>query len=91
MLKATGYDNDNKNQIKLADFDSEPRLHVPLEATLPPSGHYVGMIVIPWRNIWGTLSLARLRGDTQMIDVFYDILFKEALFDDRGAWSPLIR
>ena len=51
----------------------------------------MGMKVIPWRQIWASLALAQLRGHTQMIDVFYDTLFREALFDDRGVWSPLIR
>jgi len=28
-----------------------------------------------------------MRGNGEMIEVFYDALFKEAVFDDRGAWS----
>jgi len=31
--------------------------------------------------------VARIRGDGKMIEVFYDTLFKDAVFDDRGAWS----
>ena len=91
MVKATGYDNENNNEIGLAAPNSEVGPHVPLQPSLRSSGHYVGMAVIPWRNIWGPLSIAKLRGHTQLVDVFYDTLFKEALFDDRGAWSPLIR
>jgi hypothetical protein len=88
MVKATGYDNENRNEI---GFLAPKKLHAPSPTNLRPSGHYVGMAVIPWRDIWGPLTLAKLRGSTQMIDVFYDTLFREALFDDRGAWSPLIR
>jgi hypothetical protein len=48
---------------------------------------YSGMRLIPWKDIWASLSLARVRGNREMIEVFYDTLFKEAVFDDRGAWS----
>jgi len=45
------------------------------------------MKLIPWSDIWASLSVAQLRGNGEMIEVFYDTLFKEAVFDDRGAWS----
>lgn len=45
------------------------------------------MKLIPWGDIWSSLRLARLRGNGEMIEVFYDTLFKEAVFDDNGAWS----
>jgi hypothetical protein len=45
------------------------------------------MKLIPWRDIWKSLSMARTRGNGKMIEVFYDTLFKDAVFDDRGAWS----
>jgi hypothetical protein len=33
-----------------------------------------------------------MRGNTPMIDTFYDTLFKEARFDDTGAWTkPLVK
>ena len=88
-MNATGSYNENNNQINRSIQDAG----VPGASftSSPSTGHYVGMAVIPWRNIWGPLSLAKLRGHTQMVDVFYETLFKEALFDDRGAWSPLIR
>jgi hypothetical protein len=90
MRTATGYHNEN--QMGLLSFGSDAAApFVPSQAPFRSSRHYVGMAVIPWRDIWGTLSLAKLRGHTQLVDVFYDTLFKEALFDDRGAWSPLIR
>jgi hypothetical protein len=43
--------------------------------------------LIPWEDIWTSLRVARMRGNGEMIEVFYDVLFKEAVFDDRGAWS----
>ena len=43
--------------------------------------------LIPWEDIWTSLRVARVRGNGEMIEVFYDVLFKEAVFDDQGAWS----
>jgi hypothetical protein len=48
---------------------------------------YAGMKLIPWRDIWMSLIMAKMRGNGDMIEVFYDTLFKDAVFDDRGAWS----
>jgi hypothetical protein len=48
---------------------------------------YVGMKLIPWGEVWKSLRTARFRGNGEMIEVFYDTLFKEAVFDDLGAWS----
>jgi hypothetical protein len=48
---------------------------------------YLGMKLIPWNEIWTSLTTARIRGNGEMIQVFYETLFKEAVFDDRGAWS----
>lgn len=42
---------------------------------------------IPWSEIWRSLHSARMRGQGEMIEVFYDTLFKDAVFDDDGAWS----
>ncbi|MPZ76777.1 MAG: hypothetical protein GEU77_09640 [Deltaproteobacteria bacterium] len=50
-----------------------------------------GMRLIPWNDIWTSLKVAKHRGNVNMIEVFYDTLFKEAVFDDRGAWSLDIR
>ena len=52
---------------------------------------FEGMKLIPWKDIWRSLSVARMRGNGKMIEVFYDTLFKDAVFDDRGAWSIEIR
>jgi hypothetical protein len=45
------------------------------------------MKLIPWEDIWKSLGSARIRGQGEMIEVFYETLFKEAVFDDDGAWS----
>lgn len=45
------------------------------------------LTLIPWADIWSSLRVARVRGNGEMIEVFYDTLFREAIFDDRGAWS----
>jgi hypothetical protein len=49
--------------------------------------NFEDMKLIPWRAIWKSFSVARIRGDGKIIEVFYDTLFKDAVFDDRGAWS----
>lgn len=49
------------------------------------------MKLIPWADIWTSLRVARIRGNGEMIEVFYDTLFKEAVFDDKGAWSLHVR
>ncbi len=45
------------------------------------------MTLIPWEDIWTSLKLASHRGNGEMVAVFYDTLFKEAVFDDNGAWA----
>ncbi len=45
------------------------------------------MTLIPWKDIWTSLQIASHRGDGEMVAVFYDTLFKEAVFDDNGAWA----
>ena len=54
---------------------------------IPLTRHGEAMKLIPWEDIWTSLRVARIRGNGEMIDVFYDTLFKEAVFDDDGAWS----
>jgi len=58
----------------------------PHEAANLIAGH-VPMKLIPWEDIWTSLRVARIRGNGEMIEVFYDTLFKEAVFDDNGAWA----
>ena len=72
---------------------SDPQVDDAYNLTLGPpdlarlKADFEGMKLIPWRDIWKSLSVARIRGDGKMIEVFYDTLFKDAVFDDRGAWS----
>lgn len=58
-----------------------------LSATAVLTKNEESMKLIPWEDIWTSLRIARIRGNGDMIDVFYDTLFKEAVFDDVGAWS----
>lgn len=44
------------------------------------------MRLIPWKDIWTSVLFARVRGNGEMIEVFYDMPFKEAVFDDRRVW-----
>jgi hypothetical protein len=48
---------------------------------------YGSMRVILWRDIWTSLTLAKHRGNDPMVRAFYEMLFRDAVFDDRGAWS----
>jgi hypothetical protein len=45
------------------------------------------MTLIPWKDIWASLKIASHGGNGEMVAVFYDTLFKEAVFDDNGAWA----
>ena len=54
-------------------------------------GNHIRMKLIPWTDIWTSLRVAKIRGNGEMIEVFYDTLFKEAIFDDNGAWAPDIK
>ncbi len=49
------------------------------------------MKLIPWADIWTSLRVARIRDNGEIIEVFYETLFKEAIFDDNGAWSMHVR
>jgi hypothetical protein len=59
----------------------------PADALRQDAAAYLGMKLIPWSDVWKSLRTARFRGNGEMIQVFYETLFKEAVFDDRGAWS----
>jgi len=65
------------------DHDRPGRLSA--TAVLTKNGE--SMKLIPWEDIWTSLRVARIRGNGEMIDVFYDTPFKEAIFDDDGAWA----
>ncbi|HXG49880.1 MAG TPA: hypothetical protein VNN77_00545 [candidate division Zixibacteria bacterium] len=66
--------------------DDSVRPLTAVEATRAKA-NFPGMKLIPWSEIWSSLKVARARGDGKMIEVFYETLYKEAVFDDRGAWS----
>ena len=55
------------------------------------TGDAMPMKLIPWQDIWTSLRVARIRGNGEMIEVFYDTLFREAIFDDNGAWAMDIK
>jgi hypothetical protein len=59
--------------------------------TTNPTHGEGNMKLIPWTDIWTSLKAAKCRGHGDMIEVFYDTLFKEATFDDKGAWSLRMR
>lgn len=69
--KPTGESNENMN--------SE---HIPETVTDRET-----MTLIPWEDIWTSLKIAKHGGNGEMVAVFYDTLFKEAVFDDNGAWA----
>jgi maltooligosyltrehalose synthase len=56
-----------------------------LEA-LRTRSEFTSMKLTPWNEIWTSLTIAALRGNRRMVEVFYETLFEEAVFDDRGAW-----
>lgn len=81
-------DRNNRSQIAPRKNHLEESVER-LVSAAPPRQEitYVGMKLIPWGDVWKSLRTARFRGNGEMIEVFYDTLFKEAVFDDRGAWS----
>ena len=42
----------------------------------------------PWREIWASLCLAKVRANHSAIEAFLNSLFAEAVFGDDGAWFP---
>jgi|ERR671924_1880913 hypothetical protein len=72
-----------------SDTDQNPTTVSPPTASSDPA--YVGMKLMPWNEIWATVSIAKMSGNTYMVRTFYEILFREAVFDDRGAWSLTLR
>ena len=78
-----------RNDLSVGIIDDNSDRHAALArnnqnaSSNPP----ISMTLIPWKDIWSSLRIAKIRGNGEMIEVFYDTLFKEAIFDDRGAWS----
>jgi hypothetical protein len=87
-----GFSNDGRSR-PYPDADktnTEERSKSPNEA---PNriGERAHMKLIPWEDIWTSLRVATIRGNGEMIETFYDTLFKEAVFDDNGAWTIEIK
>ncbi len=49
------------------------------------------MKLIPWQEIWTTLSEAKEHGNLGIIDVFLRSVRERAVFDDHGAWCCMER
>jgi hypothetical protein len=83
------HSNDRQNTATLtstpAGLRPSPHTETPRHPSIAPERG--PMKLIPWEEIWRSLQAARIRGHGEMIEVFYDTLFKEAVFDDDGAWS----
>ena len=78
-----------RNDLSVGVIDDNSDCHAALAANIQDVSSYppISMTLIPWKDIWSSLRIAKIRGNGEMIEVFYDTLFKEAIFDDRGAWS----
>jgi hypothetical protein len=83
---AQSSDKNNRSPATRNRSENSARQGTPADAQRQDAA-YVGMKLIPWGEVWKSLSTARFRGHGEMIEVFYETLFKEAVFDDRGAWS----
>jgi len=46
--------------------------------------------LVPWEDIWTSLRVAKTHVNGKSSTFFYDNNFKEATFDDKGAWSSRI-
>jgi hypothetical protein len=84
---AQSSDKNNRSAVPERNRSGDSARQVAPADALRQDAAYVGMKLIPWGDVWKSLSTARFRGNGEMIEVFYDTLFKEAVFDDRGAWS----
>jgi hypothetical protein len=86
MTRSSDRNNGSKTTLRRNRSEQSEKQLAPADA-LRQEAAYVGMKLIPWGDVWKSLRTARFRGNGEMIEVFYDTLFKEAVFDDRGAWS----
>ena len=59
----------------------------PPEALRRARDAYTGLKLIPWSEVWAAVAVAKLRGNNEMLTVFYEKMYREAVFDDRGVWS----
>jgi len=82
MSQRIDHHREKRTSVFSTTSDSRPRF---ARGDLPDQDRPTKLI--PWEDIWTSLRVARMRGNGEMIEVFYDALFKEAVFDDQGAWS----
>jgi hypothetical protein len=87
MSQGLHYRSDHPLDDTAADITVESDSRGSMESAGSPTDKQEPMRLIPWEDIWTSLRVARIRGNGEMIEVFYDTLFREAVFDDRGAWS----
>ncbi|HWO40944.1 MAG TPA: hypothetical protein VNO43_03980 [Candidatus Eisenbacteria bacterium] len=71
---------------KKSRSDSGPTF-APPEALWRNRNAHAGLKLIPWSEIWAAVAAAKLRGNTEMLKVFYEKMYREAAFDDRGVWA----
>jgi hypothetical protein len=86
MTRSSDRNNASQAALRRNHSDQSADRLAPADA-LRQEAAYAGMKLIPWDDVWKSLRTARFRGNGEMIEVFYDTLFKEAVFDDNGAWS----
>ena len=67
--------------------DSLAPTFAPPEAVWRSRNAHAGLKLIPWSEIWASIAVAKLRGNNEMLKVFYEAMDKEAFFDDLGVWS----
>jgi hypothetical protein len=88
----TAIDNDNHNTLVRRQPDVQPLISEGESRIMPHTlTSDSSMKLIPWEDIWTSLRVATIRDNGEMIEIFYDTLFKEAIFDDQGAWSLPVR
>ena len=91
MTQSSNDSSENRNANPLNRHSVEyNRTLTQLEA-LRTRTEFISMKLTPWNDIWTSLTMASLRGNRRMVEVFYETLFNEAVFDDRGAWCLDIR
>jgi hypothetical protein len=86
MTRSSDRNNASQAALRRNHSDQSADRLAPADA-LRQEAAYAGMKLIPWDDVWKSLRTARFRGNGEMIEVFYDTLFKDAVFDDNGAWS----
>ncbi len=87
MMQPSNDSTDPKNESPESHQSVEFNRTLSQLEALRTRTQFTSMKLTPWKHIWASLAAAKLRGNGRMVQVFYDTLFNEAVFDDRGAWS----